>query len=198
MEKRLYRDEFRKKIGGVCAGLAEYFEIDVAIVRALFIITFFAGGSSFLVYFVLWVVLPKRSVNFFNPGVDYRVQPDQAPFNPFDANRSANAEAPFTGIPQKKSSTPAAIIIGTGLILFGMLFLLHELGILYFWHVAKLWPIALVLGGLAMIVSGQKKQPWEKEGWQDTATEPDVTPANDTMNKEETKDDNITNTPPTI
>jgi phage shock protein C len=83
MEKKLYRDEYRKKIGGVCAGLAEYFDIDIAIVRALFVITFFYGGSSFLAYFVLWIVVPAKSAAYFNPTVDYSVTAE-ANFNPFE------------------------------------------------------------------------------------------------------------------
>jgi len=82
MEKKLYRDERRKVIGGVCAGLADYFDIDIAIIRALFLLTFIFMGTGFMVYIVLWIVLPKKDYNYFNPGVDYRVPP-QDPFNPF-------------------------------------------------------------------------------------------------------------------
>ncbi len=198
MEKKLYRDEYRKKIGGVCAGLAEYFDVDVAIVRALFVITFFAGGSSCLAYFILWVVLPKKGMAYFNPGVDYRVNPDQ-PFSPFDGGKTVNPGQPFgAGYTQKKSSTPAGVIIGCMLILFGAAFLFHELGLFRFWHIAKFWPVVLVLGGFAMIASGQKKQPWEKEGWQNTTTEPEAAVADETLNKEEKKDDTFNTTPPTV
>jgi phage shock protein PspC (stress-responsive transcriptional regulator) len=197
MEKKLYRDEYRKKIGGVCAGLAEYFDIDVAIVRALFVITFFAGGSSFLAYFVLWIVVPTKSAAYFNPTVDYRVPPQQ-PFNPFEDKGTVNQGQPFVPLTPKKTSTPAGIIFGCILIFFGAVFLFHELGIFRFWHVARLWPVILVVGGLAMIVSGQKKQPWEKEGWQNTAAEPEVNATEQPLSTEEKKDDNFNNTPPTV
>jgi phage shock protein C len=77
--------------------------------------------------------------------------------------------------------------------------LLHELGLFRFWHVAKAWPVILVVGGLAMIVSGQKKQPWEKEGWQNTTAEPEAGNATEQrLSTEEKKDDNFNNTPPTV
>jgi phage shock protein PspC (stress-responsive transcriptional regulator) len=64
MNKKLYRDEFHQKIGGVCAGLAEYFEADVTLIRVLFV--FFGCMSvGVLVYFVLWIVLPKKMISVY-------------------------------------------------------------------------------------------------------------------------------------
>ncbi len=57
--KRLYRDPENSVIGGVCGGLGAYFGIDPIIFRLLFVIFFFAGGASILVYVILWIVLPK-------------------------------------------------------------------------------------------------------------------------------------------
>ena len=83
MEKKLYRDEYRKKIGGVCAGLAEYFDIDVAVIRAMFLLTFIFMGTGLMAYVVLWIVLPKKGPAYFNSGVDYRMNPQQ-PYSPFE------------------------------------------------------------------------------------------------------------------
>jgi phage shock protein PspC (stress-responsive transcriptional regulator) len=57
--KRLYRDPENSVIGGVCGGLGAYFSVDPLIFRLLFVIFFFAGGASILVYVILWIVLPK-------------------------------------------------------------------------------------------------------------------------------------------
>jgi phage shock protein PspC (stress-responsive transcriptional regulator) len=57
--KRLYRDPENSVIGGVCGGLGAYFKVDPIIFRLLFVIFFFAGGASILVYVILWIVLPK-------------------------------------------------------------------------------------------------------------------------------------------
>jgi phage shock protein C len=199
MEKKLYRDETRKKIGGVCAGLADYFDMDVAIIRALFVLTFVFMGTGFMAYLVLWVVIPARRGYFnpANPGVDYRVNPE-ANFNPFSGGEPAGQGKPFNYVaPKKQSSSSAGIVFGMILIFMGGAFLLHELDLFRFWHVAKAWPAILVVGGLAMIVSGQKKQPWEKEGWQH-ANEAGTQPADSAPAAEEKKDDNFTDTPTTI
>lgn len=59
---RLYRDEQDKIIGGVASGLANYFKIDPAIIRVLFVALFFGGGSGLLIYIILWIILPSRSL----------------------------------------------------------------------------------------------------------------------------------------
>jgi len=47
-----------KKVAGVCAGLANYFDIDPTVVRILFVIIFFAGGASLLAYLIMWIAMP--------------------------------------------------------------------------------------------------------------------------------------------
>jgi phage shock protein PspC (stress-responsive transcriptional regulator) len=61
-KKRLYRDEQDKILGGVASGLAHYLNIDPAVVRILFAVLAIFGGSGFLVYIILWIVLPSRSL----------------------------------------------------------------------------------------------------------------------------------------
>jgi phage shock protein PspC (stress-responsive transcriptional regulator) len=61
-KKRLYRDEEDKILGGVASGLAHYLNIDPAVVRILFAVLAIFGGSGFLVYIILWIVLPSRSL----------------------------------------------------------------------------------------------------------------------------------------
>lgn len=57
-ERRLYRDEDNRILGGVCAGLAEFFEVDSLWVRIAFVVLFLIGGSGFLIYLILWLVVP--------------------------------------------------------------------------------------------------------------------------------------------
>jgi phage shock protein PspC (stress-responsive transcriptional regulator) len=54
---RLYRDTNEKMLGGVCSGIAAYFRIDPTVVRLLFLVLFFGGGSGFLLYLLLWIIL---------------------------------------------------------------------------------------------------------------------------------------------
>ncbi len=60
--KRLYRDEQDKIIAGVASGIAHYMNIDPALARILFVLITLLGGSGILIYIVLWIVLPSRSL----------------------------------------------------------------------------------------------------------------------------------------
>jgi phage shock protein C len=56
--KRLMRSSQDKKIGGVCAGLADYFDLDPTVVRVVWLLAILFGGTGLLVYLILWIVLP--------------------------------------------------------------------------------------------------------------------------------------------
>ena len=58
-QKRLYRDEQNKVLGGVCAGIANYLNLDPILVRVLWILLF---GISFFAYLLLWIAVPSTSV----------------------------------------------------------------------------------------------------------------------------------------
>ena len=56
---RMYRDPDHRIIGGVCAGMSAYWDIDVIILRVIFAVLVLAGGLGVLTYLILWVVLPE-------------------------------------------------------------------------------------------------------------------------------------------
>jgi phage shock protein PspC (stress-responsive transcriptional regulator) len=59
VKRRLFRNPDDKAIGGVCSGLAAYFDIDTVWIRlAMFLLIFF-GGVSLWVYIILWIVMPE-------------------------------------------------------------------------------------------------------------------------------------------
>jgi phage shock protein C len=57
--KRLYRSK-EKMVAGVCAGLADYLNIDPTIMRILFVVIAFAGGASLLAYLIMWIIVPEE------------------------------------------------------------------------------------------------------------------------------------------
>jgi len=59
MAQRLYRSNNQKVIGGVCGGIAEYFDIDPVLIRALFLILIFGAGASLLIYIIGWIIIPQ-------------------------------------------------------------------------------------------------------------------------------------------
>ncbi|HKZ65747.1 MAG TPA: PspC domain-containing protein, partial [Chitinophagaceae bacterium] len=77
-KRRLYRDTSDKFIGGVCSGIAAYLNVDPAIVRILFaIITFGGFGLGFLIYILLWIILPTKDLEGYSGKRLYRNPDDK-------------------------------------------------------------------------------------------------------------------------
>ncbi len=78
MEKKLYRSQKDRMIGGVCGGLGEYFGIDPTIVRLLFVAFALAGGPGLIAYLVFLIVVPDESTVASTPRPsEERVGPDK-------------------------------------------------------------------------------------------------------------------------
>lgn len=76
--KRLYRDSSDKFIGGVCSGIASYLNVDPAIIRIIFAIVTFGGfGLGFLIYMLLWIVLPAKDIEVYSGKRLYRNPDDR-------------------------------------------------------------------------------------------------------------------------
>lgn len=56
--RRLTRSD-NKMVGGVCAGIADYMNLDPTIVRVIWILMVILGGFGVLLYLILWLVMPK-------------------------------------------------------------------------------------------------------------------------------------------
>ena len=61
--KKLFRRQQDKMIGGVCSGLGEFLGIDAVIVRILFVIGLFMFSMGFWLYIILWIIIPKSPMN---------------------------------------------------------------------------------------------------------------------------------------
>ncbi len=59
--KKIYKIEDGKKLCGVCGGIAEYFDIDVVLVRVLWLLGFLCAGVGLIAYVVCAVCFPKKS-----------------------------------------------------------------------------------------------------------------------------------------
>jgi len=57
--RRLVRNLAERKLGGVCAGLADYMDMDVSLVRVLAVISVVFYGVGLMAYLVAWIVIPE-------------------------------------------------------------------------------------------------------------------------------------------
>jgi len=61
--KRLHRaKEKESMVGGVCAGIADYFSLDPTLVRLLWVLmTIFSFGTGIVGYLIMWIIMPRKS-----------------------------------------------------------------------------------------------------------------------------------------
>lgn len=57
-QHKLFRDIDRRSIGGVCSGLAAYLNVDLTLIRVLFIVLFLCATCGFWFYIIFWIVVP--------------------------------------------------------------------------------------------------------------------------------------------
>jgi phage shock protein C len=58
--KKLYRIPSEGMIAGICAGLGEYLDLDPTILRLVFVLLAFGGGSGVLIYIIMWLIIPIK------------------------------------------------------------------------------------------------------------------------------------------
>ena len=148
MEKKLYRNTSDQAIAGVAAGLARYFEIDVTWIRIFFILATIFGASGLLIYIILWIAIPEQPFGQWNmPGqTDYKVKDTTA--NSFETDYKAA---------KSKRKRESGFISGVILIALGSFFLLDQFELVPDWvSFGKLWPLALIIPGLVMLVNTGK------------------------------------------
>ena len=61
MKKQLMKSSRDKKIAGVCAGVAHYFDMDPTIVRVIWGVLAFGYGAGVVAYIILWIIAPEAS-----------------------------------------------------------------------------------------------------------------------------------------
>lgn len=161
MEKKLTRNEQEKTIAGVCAGLAEYFEVDVTWVRIAFVLAVLAGFSGVLAYIILWIAVPVKPFvpTYSSYNTDYKV------YNEATGPNGPINDPAFAGIPypKKKKSGTSGVAIGLFFVIFGVFFMLDEFDIIPYWfEFSKLWPLIFIIPGIMMITNANKKS-WKEE-----------------------------------
>lgn len=61
IEKKLYKNKAQGKVCGVCAGLSEYLNCDVTIIRIIALVLILAYGSGLVIYLVSALIMPDKS-----------------------------------------------------------------------------------------------------------------------------------------
>jgi phage shock protein C len=166
---RLYRDEQYKKVGGVCAGLAEYFNVDVSLVRVLFVLAAVLGGGGVLGYFILWVVVPAKPM----------VSPSDDFFNSSQSQQPQYQAQPFAGV--KKKDNTGRYIGGLILIFLGVYIMLEQYDVIPEIRFRVVAPVVLIIIGLVLMFGFWVKHPAEQQATDSTNTDSSSTDNSQTI-----------------
>ena len=159
MYKKLYRSVTDKMLGGVCGGLAEYFDIDPVIVRLIFVLAVIFGGSGILAYIILWIIIPQKPY-FITPFNQTQANPSGE--NPEEEKKSENNQFNMN-VKFEKSSSNKSIYAGAFLILLGGIFLLDNF--VPHFHFGDFWPLILIGLGFAIILNARNNTVNEVRQW---------------------------------
>ena len=148
MKTKLVRSQTDKMLAGVCGGLAVYLGIEAIWVRLFFVlITVVPNGFGVLLYVILWIIMPEAGREDLL--ADQRIQANAEDLAGRAQEFAQNVEQTVRALPNRQ----AGILIGVALIVFGVVFLLNNLNLVWWLRFDQWWPLLLVVGGVALLIS---------------------------------------------
>jgi phage shock protein C len=167
-KERLYRSRKEKIIGGVCGGLAEYFDVDPVIIRIIFVLLGLFKGIGLIVYFIMLIIVPFRPSTkdkFSNmessSGND---EPEVTDAEVEDAEIIDETEESennsSTNFASSNKTTPPArydskSILGISLVVIGAVLLLDKIFPVLTFKI--LVPVVLIIVGIYFLIDNKKK-----------------------------------------
>jgi phage shock protein PspC (stress-responsive transcriptional regulator) len=148
MNRRLYRSHTESVLGGVAGGVAEYLDVDPAIVRVVWaLLALLTGGIFLILYIVMWIVvpLPPEAAGGAEAAAGEPAAPAASPsgWNPLPVRRERRGSG-------SGSWVFGLILVGLGLYLLGREYL-------PWLEFNRLWPLGLVLLGLILLVGAVRR-----------------------------------------
>ncbi len=158
MERKLYRSRSDKMISGVCGGLARYFDIDSTIIRVIAILLGFAGGVGVIAYIILAIVMPLEDSKVATPRETIQENVEEMKETAGKLGRElrstlAGEEGEAVAkIHQRRRNT-----IGIILIIVGVLVLISNFRLFWWFDWSRLWPLILVAIGVLIVLGARRR-----------------------------------------
>ena len=154
MKQRLYRSRSGAILGGVCGGLGDYFNIDSNIIRLVFAVLTFINGVGLLLYLAVWLIVPREETT---EKTTLKETVHIAAEEIVEKAQSVGKE--ISTAVRRSSSSNASVFLGIILLLLGSVFLMHNLGLGWFFGLGfdLLWPVLLIIGGVVLLLRRRKR-----------------------------------------
>lgn len=155
MTKKLHRSKKDKIFGGVAGGLGEYFDIDPTIIRLIFVLFFAFGGSGFLIYIILWLILPGSNLE---PAIlneeKVKDMADEIKERAQDFGKEMKKNHEVKELQKRRGHLFGWILVFLGVIALANKFMPHWFG----QQALRYWPLFLILLGFYLIVRSDKNK----------------------------------------
>jgi phage shock protein PspC (stress-responsive transcriptional regulator) len=144
-------------IAGVCGGLGKYFSVDATIVRLVLLLLLIFGGAGFVLYLILWIVVPDEQRLGASPQDVIQANTQELGQAASDFGKSmGQAVGSSGGDVAQSAARNGPLIFAVILIFLGVWFLLQNL---FHIDLGQLWPIVLIVIGLALLIPAMRKPP---------------------------------------
>lgn len=143
--KRLTRSRSDRILGGVCAGLARYFDTDPLLIRLVFVIITLAQGAGILLYVLLWVLMPEEGVEA-PPGGSQVIKTGIEGVKQ-DVARVAEQVRANTPSARRQGAWLGVLLVGIGAYLLAI-----NMGAFWWWDWKIGGPVLLMLAGLFLLL----------------------------------------------
>lgn len=151
-EPKLIRPKKDRVVAGVCLALANYFKVDVVIVRIVFIIMALGKGAGVLIYIVLMIAIPEEDGKSYADDIKSSIKAEDKAKIKEGIKKSTEKLVKATSSNQHTTELLAGLLIA-----IGGIFLLSNIAPAFFsWD--KVWPLLLVFLGIAILASSRKKE----------------------------------------
>ena len=150
MGNAFYRDKSQGVIGGVCAGLAQYFGVSPLLLRLIFVLLTFSGGPAVPAYILLWILLPDKPT--VGTARHATVRDNVRDIESQARNLSQELGSVLGSKRVSQAASGKRILwLGAILILVGLVSLADALNLLSWFRPDLLWAVALILAGAVML-----------------------------------------------
>ncbi len=149
MKTQFIRPKDDRIIGGVCAGLANYFNIDVMIIRLIFVILLLSGGAGVVVYIILLIIMPEEDDSSYAQKIKNESRRKGS------ENIKENIKETMSGIEKSVKSGKGNLCFALIVIILGIVLLVNNLFPSLSFY--KIWPLIFVAIGVIMLLPNKGK-----------------------------------------
>ena len=153
MKKKLYRSKKDCVIGGVCGGIAEYFDVDTTLIRLLAILIFFFGGSGIVAYIIGWIIIPQNPNGNTEDNSENKGEIEEKTKKGTEKTNNKIEENLSEKEPEGNSERNRNIILGIILVIAGLIFMGSTFFPWITWAAwSTFWPVIIIVVGLVIMI----------------------------------------------